>query len=154
MNRYARYALAGLQTGITGAIAILIWFAIASKLTHRTSSWVPNLVAAAFYGDASVNTKAAGYTIVGIAMIVFAYGAMGMLFGLVVKERRASLRLLCYSVVAALAIHYLMLRVFWKGANPVAHLYAPDTQILIAHIVFGFVLVRYPRVLGYVSRVT
>jgi hypothetical protein len=131
---------------------MLIWFAIASQWSRRTAWWVPNLVASAFYGDASLNTKAGGYTIVGIAMILFAYGLLGLLFGLFVNDRQLSLRLICFAMAGAVAIHYIMLRVFWRMANPVAHLYAPDTQILIAHLLFACALLRFPRALAYVNR--
>jgi hypothetical protein len=131
---------------------MLVWFAIASQWSHRTAWWVPNLVASAFYGDASLNLKAGGYTIVGIAMIFFAYGLLGLFFGLFMSDGQLSLRLIIVAVIGALAIHYVMLRVFWKIANPVAHLYAPDTQILIAHLLFACALLRFPRALAYVKR--
>jgi hypothetical protein len=152
MSKFPRYALAGLQTGITGAIAMVMWFAIASLWSKRTVWWVPNLVASVFYGETSLTYKAGGYTVVGIAMVLFTYGLIGLLFGTFVKEYPANLRLLCFGIVTGLAVHYLMLRVFWKAANPMAHLYAPDAQILIAHILFGCLLARYPRGLRYISR--
>jgi hypothetical protein len=145
-NRYARYALAGLETGVTGAIVMLAWFAIASLWSRRTVWWIPNLTASVFYGERSLSAKAGGYSIVGIAMILFAYGVVGLLFGMLVKEQPASLRLMCFGVVTALGVHYLIQWAFWKGANPVAHMYAPDSQILLAHILFGCVLARYARV--------
>lgn len=131
---------------------MLIWFAIASQWSRRSVWWVPNLVASAFYGEASLNVKAGGYTIVGIAMILFAYGLLGLLFGLFMNDGRLSLRLIGVAMIGAVAIHYVMLRVFWKIANPMAHLYAPDTQILIAHLLFACALLRFPRALAYVKR--
>ena len=59
-------------------------------------------------------------------MILFAYGVVGLLFGMLVKEQPASLRLMCFGVVTALAVHYLFQWAFWRGANPIAHMYAPD----------------------------
>lgn len=152
MSRYVRYSLAGLQTGITGAIAMLVWFAIASTGSNRSIWWVPNLVASAVYGEGSLTNKPGLHTIVGVAMLLFGYGLVGLAFGVSIKEQPGSWRLLFSGVVVGLGVHFLMLRFFWKAANPVAYMYAPDTQILVAHLLFGCFLARFPRTLRYINR--
>jgi hypothetical protein len=152
MSRYRRFALAGLQTGISGTLAMLIWLAIASVWSRRSVWWIPNLVASAFYGDVSMRYGSGFYTIVGLAMIVFLYGLVGLFFGLFLREHPGGFRLFCFALLVALAVNWALLRWFWRGANPIAHLYAPDTQILLGNWLYGCFLARYPATLRSLAK--
>jgi hypothetical protein len=153
MSRYRRFALGGLQTGITGALVMLAWLAITSLWSRKTIWWVPNLVASVHYGERSLRFGAGVYTVVGIAMILFLYGTVGLFFGIALKDRPGGFRVLCFALVVALVVYYTVLRWFWKAANPMAHMYAPDTQILMAHLIFGLFLARYPNAIREEKRI-
>jgi hypothetical protein len=146
MNKRFLYALAGLQTGVSGALAMLIWLAVGSLWTRHSPWWIPNLVAAAVYGENSLREGIGIYTAVGTAMVLFLYGLIGLVFGEVLCDRRGGFRLFCLSLIVALSVYWAVLRWFWRMANPVAHLYAPDGQILFVHLVFGCFLAAYPRI--------
>lgn len=145
MSKRVIYALAGLETGITGALAMLVWLGIGSVWTRHSIWWIPNLVAAVTYGSGSLRDAAGVYTAVGAAMILGLYGLVGMLFGEVFGSRQGGFRLFCFSLIIALTVYWGILRWFWNAANPLAHVYAPDGQILFGHILFGCFLAGYPR---------
>jgi hypothetical protein len=145
------YGLAGLQTGITGALAMLIWLGIGSVWTRHSLWWIPNLVAAAVYGQTSLRNGPGVYTAVGAAMVFAAYGLIGVCYGEVLGERRGGLRLFCLSLIVALTVYWAALRWFWQVANPIGHFYAPERQIFVVHLLFGCFLASYPRVLRSVA---
>jgi hypothetical protein len=144
MSRRLFYALAGLETGITGALAMLVWLAAGSVWTRHSVWWVPNLVASVAYGPSSLREAIGVYTAVGSAMVLALYGLVGVLFGELLAAREGGFRLFCFSLIVAMTVNWCVLRWFWNGANPVGHLYAPDGQILMGHILFGCFLAGYP----------
>jgi small-conductance mechanosensitive channel len=152
MSKRVIYALAGLETGVTGALAMLIWLGIGSVWTRHSIWWVPNLVASVVYGPSSLRDAMGIYTAVGAAMVLALYGAVGVLFGEVLGPREGGFRLFCFSLIVALTVYWSVLRWFWTLANPVGHLYAPDGQILFGHLLFGCFLAGYPRRLRVLGR--
>jgi hypothetical protein len=144
MSRRLFYALAGLETGITGALAMLVWLAAGSVWTRHSIWWVPNLVASVIYGPGSLRDGAGVYTAVGAAMVLTLYGLVGVVFGEFLGARPGGFRLFCFSLIIAMAVDWAVLHWFWNGANPVGHLYAPEGQILMGHLLFGCFLARYP----------
>jgi hypothetical protein len=139
------YALAGLQTGVTGAIAMLSFLSLGSLFTRHSLWWIPNLIASTIYGQGSVREGIGIYTAAGIALALCFYGVAGVLFGEIVGERHGGFRFFWISLIAGMLIYWALLRWFWRIANPVGHLYTPDGQLLFAHLVFGCFLAAYPR---------
>ena len=147
------YALAGLESGISGALALLLWLAIGSVLTGHSVWWVPNLVAAVRYGASSLRESAGVYTAMGAALIFLTYGVVGIVYGQLLGERGGGFRQFCFSLIVAMGVDWVVLRWFWTAVNPTGHLYASDTQILFGHLIFGCLLARYPHNLRLLSRV-
>jgi hypothetical protein len=152
MSKRLVYALAGLETGITGGLAMLIWLGIGAASTRHSVWWVPNLVASALYGPSSLREAIGIYTAVGAAMVLALYGAVGVLFGELLGSREGGFRLFCFSLIVALSVYWSVLRWFWNLANPLGHMYAPDGQILLGHLLFGCFLAGYPGRLRGLSR--
>jgi len=152
MNRRLIYGLAGLETGITGALAMLIWLAAGSVWTRHSVWWVPNLVASAVYGPGSLRDAVGIYTAVGAAMVLAIYGLVGLVFGELLGQREGGFQLFCFSLIVGLTVYWAASRWFWNGANPVGHVYAPDGQIFLGHILFGCFLSGYPKGLRGVLR--
>jgi hypothetical protein len=145
MNRSTRFALAGLETGVSGALAMLAWLALASVLYRRTVWWIPNLFARVFFGGPAILHGFTRYTAAGIALDVFVYGAAGSLFGLVWRDRRGGSQLVWTGVAIGLAVWYVLFRVLWSGLSPAADLYTPDRQILIGNLIWGLALTQFPK---------
>ncbi len=146
MNRNVRFALAGLETGVTGTLAMLAWFAFGSLWSHRTVWWIPNLFAAIFFGNSSLRFGFARYTLAGFALNIFVYGVVGILFGLIWREQSSGFRAILVGVLLAMLADFLLVRVVWKSMSPMASLYSPDRQILLGHILYGVLLNRFPKV--------
>lgn len=145
MNRPVRFALGGLETGVSGALAMLAWLAVVSLWYRGSIWWIPNLLASVFYGETSIRYGFAKYTAAGIALDLFVYGLIGSVFGLTWRDQRGGARLLWTGVAVAVAAWFLLFRILWKGMVPVAHIYAPDRQLLIANLIYGFMLTRFPK---------
>lgn len=146
MNRNIRFALAGLETGISGSLAMLGWLAAASLWSRRTIWWVPNLIASVFFREASLRYGFGKPSLAGLALVLFSYGAIGTLFGLIWREQQGAGRALLTALAVSLAAYFLLFRVLWKAFDPLASPYTPDRQILIGHFIYGLVLSRYVSV--------
>jgi hypothetical protein len=144
MHKRLNYGLAGLQTGITGAIAMLAYYSVASLWTKHSLWWMPNLFAASIQGQSAVGDGSGFFTLSGLALVLCYYGALGVVFGQIAAEHQGGLRFFWLSLLTAMLMHFAELRWFWKGLNPVGHLYASDHQILFAHLVLGCCLGAYP----------
>jgi hypothetical protein len=145
MSRTFRFALVGLETGVSGALAMLAWLAFVSVWYRRTVWWVPNLFASVFYGDSSLRFGFTKYTTTGIALDLFVYGLIGSVFGLIWRDHRGGARLLWTGMAIALAAWYLLFLVLLKKVSPMVHLYTPERQLLIGNVIYGFMLTKFPK---------
>ena len=145
MSRAPVYALAGLQAGISGALGLLLWLALASRFFGKSIWWSSNLLASAFYGDASLKFGFARYTFVGAALVLFVYGVFGILFGLAWRDRTGGLGAAAVALILSVLAYYLLFKTIWHHYSPEGSIYAPDRQIFVGHLVFGLLLARYPR---------
>ena len=146
MNRTVRFVLAGLETGISGALAMLAWLAVPSLWTRRTVWWIPNLFASAFAHERFSYFRFSSYTAAGLALDLFVYGLFGCVFGLVWRDQRGGARLLWAGILIGLGTWYLLFRIAWRSAGPAVSIYSPDRQLLIGSLIYGVMLTRYPRV--------
>ncbi len=145
MSRPGRFALGGLQTGISGALAMLAWLGLSSLFYRRTIWWVPNLFATLFSDSARLSLRFSRHTATGIALDLFVYGMLGSLFGLVWRDQRGGARLLWCGLAVGIAAWYLLVRVIWRSVSPEISLYTPDRQILIGNLIYGLMLTRFPK---------
>jgi hypothetical protein len=144
----ARYALAGVQAGVSGALAMFAWLMIASLWNHRSVWIVPNLFSTTFFGPDAYRNHFMGTTASGIALMLTIYGLAGLFWGLLWgflygEERRPFIGL--SGAGAGLLVYLLLFSFFWKRANPLIPLYAPALQMQIGHIIWGFSLANFPK---------
>ncbi len=118
---------------------------LAARFFGKSVWWPANLIASAFYGDASLKFGFARYTIVGAALILFFYGAVGIVFGLLWRERLSGAGTLAASLVVAVLAYYLLFKTVWHHYTPEGAIYAADRQIFLGHVFFALFLARYPR---------
>lgn len=141
----AQHLLAGLETGVVAALAMLAWLGF-SALWYRHSFWTaPNLLASTFYGEFALRNNFNGHTLPGLALYVLIYGSLGMLFGMAIQGRSASLRITCIGILGAVAWYYFLFGLVWKTWNPLLVLYTQDRPMFAGHVLFGMMLGRYPR---------
>src|SRR5215472_6621692 len=129
--------LAGLESGVLASIAMLACLGI-SAAWFRHSPWTaPNLFASTFYGELAIRNRFTIHTFSGLALYVLIYGSLGMLFGVSMQDRPASLRITCIGILGAIGWYYLMFGVVWKAWNPLLALYTQDRPMFAAHVLYG-----------------
>lgn len=134
-------ALAGLEAGVLGAIAMLAFLMLGSVWLRRTVWSMPNLMATVFYGSDAYGRGFGWAAIAGCALFVFVYGLLGVIWGVASPDGEFPFRTLA-GAVAGLAVYCLLFGFLWKHTWPLISLYAPDRQLQIAHIVWGIVVAR------------
>jgi hypothetical protein len=139
------YLLAGLETGIIAVLVMLLWLGM-SAIWYRKTFWTaPNLAASVFYGESALRNRFTSHTFSGLAFYLLIYGCLGILFGLLIQDRRRSLRITCLGILVALGWYFLLFGWIWKHWNPLIALYTHDRPMFAGHVVFGWMLGRYPR---------
>ena len=140
-----KYLLAGMETGVLAVLVMLAWLGVSSMWYRKTFWTAPNLAASTFYGESALRNRFTGHTFSGLAFYLLVYGALGMLFGLAIRNRSRSLRINCLGVLFALAWYFLVFGWIWKHWNPLLVLYTHDRPMFAGHVVFGWILGRYPE---------
>lgn len=138
-----RHALAGLQAGVIGALALVACVMAGSVFEGRSIWVVPNLFATTFYGSEVYRNRLLHTSWTGVALIVGIYGVLGAIWGCIWRDdRKRWLRL--YGVLAGLGVYFVFFDYFWRHINPLITLYAPDRQLQLGHVLWGLVLARSP----------
>lgn len=146
-NLNLRFSLAGLQAGMSAALLLLTWLALAS-MWYRRSIWaVPNLFASTFFGEAAFRNGFGKTTYSGVALHLFLYSVLGVVFGLLVRGRSSRLTVVALGVTFGVVTYYLLFNVIWKNVNPLVALYVPNRPMLAGHVLYGAMLSRFPRYL-------
>jgi len=145
MSRNARYALAGLQAGISGSLGLLLWMSLGSRFFGKSVWWASNLMSSVFYGEAALNYSFSRSTLTGAALVFFVYGGLGICFGLLWRERPGGARLLTAALLTGGLAYYVLVKWAWRNFSPLGAVYAPERQIFIGHFFFSLLLARYPH---------
>ncbi len=139
-----RHTLAGLQAGVLGSFAMLLVLMAGSKWLGRSVWSMPNLMATVFAGPDAYQNGFTPTSVAGLALIVVIYGALGLVWGFIAREREWKW-LTLGGAVAGLLVYEVFFGLIWKQTRPLIALYAPSRQLLLAHFVWGMVLARSPR---------
>jgi hypothetical protein len=138
-----RHALAGLQSGVFGGIALLGCVMLGSILNGRSIWVVPNLFATVFLGSRVYRNEYLITSWAGIALLVAIYGLLGVVWGMIWRENRKP-GLALFGAIAGLAVYFLFFDLIWPALAPMVTLYAPDRQLQIGHILWGVSLAKSP----------
>jgi hypothetical protein len=138
-------ALAGIQTGVLGGLAMLGWLAAGSALDRQPLWIIPNLLGSVFYGRDVLRRSFGSTTVAGLALHLFVAGLIGLAFGVVIGESRNRLRVALLGILSALSWYYFSEALFWRKLGILAMIYGPPRSMLLAHLIYGFVLAWYPR---------
>ena len=125
-----RHLLAGLEAGMLGAIYMIVWLMLGSRLARRSIWDIPNLFATTFYGPMAYEGQYFRSSWSGVALIVAICGLGGMLWGLVWRDDRQPF-LTLFGGIGGLAVYFLFFDFVWKWVNPEIPMYAPLRQLQI-----------------------
>ena len=147
-----RHALAGLQAGVLGAIAMIALLML-SNLLQRESPWLtPNLFATAFFGSFAYVNRFTATSWSGVALIVAIYGILGMLWGCVIRDRTRGF-LALYGAIFGIVVYWIFMHIVWNRVDPLLVLYAPNRQLQAGHILWGMMLSRSPKFARRIAQV-
>jgi hypothetical protein len=136
--------LAGLQAGMLGALWMLAWLGVSSAWQNLGFWNSENLFATAFYGSDAVRSDFSLKTLPGLALYLLLYSLLGGIFALVVHNRVRPFRLILGAILFSLAWFYLSFHLIWKSAMPLAYLLYSDRPMVVAHLIYGICVGRYP----------
>ncbi len=135
--------LAGLQAGIAGTVAALIWLGASSAWQHR-SFWTPaNLMASTFYGDRAIHAGFASSTVSGLALYFSLYGVLGACFAAALAGRATGLRLLAIGLLFGLAWYLFSFGLVWKRVSPLVTLLHVQKTTMVGHLIYGGIVGRF-----------
>ena len=138
-------ALAGLETGVLGGLALLAWLALGSLFAGHPAWWGLADLGTAAFGRGLSRGGFALAGVVGAALQIFGAGLVGILFGLAMRTGWALRRVVLLGILFGLGWYYLgyvtLLRRFGLGAHAFTH----RRWLLVAHLLFGLILATYPR---------
>lgn len=132
---------------------MLAWFAVASALTRHSGWLVPNLFATVLAGGDAFHDRYLKTSLAGAGLVIVVYGCLGLVWGLIWKETDRG-GLVAFGGVTGIAVYFAMTRLVWNRLSPAFAVYAPDREILIAHIMWGLVLGRVPIYARRIARAT
>jgi len=136
--------LAGLQAGMVGALWMLAWLGISAAWQNQ-GFWRPeNLFATIFYGSDAVRSDFGSKTLPGLALYLLLYSLLGGIFALALRGRAASGRLMLSGIIFSLGWFYLSFHLIWKSMMPLAYLLSSDRPMVVAHLIFGMCIGRFP----------
>ena len=147
-NAALRAFLAGLQTGMLGALCLLAWLGVGAVRRGRSFWTAANLMASVFHGPDAIRAGFSGNTLSGVALYLLLYSLLGALFATTLQTRMPRVRLMLVSILFAISWYYLSFGVLWRNAAPLLVRLHPVRATLWGHIVYGAMLSRYPAYLA------
>ena len=135
-------ALAGIQAGIVGSLILLAYLALDAGWHSRSVWTIPNLLSCTFYGESAYIPGFGSRTGAGLALLLFIYGLLGALFGLVTQAQRKRTLVTVWGVIFAVIWFFLSFRFLWRFIDPMVPIYSPDRAMLAGHFLYGAFLGR------------
>jgi hypothetical protein len=146
-SRFAA-ALAGLQAGMLGTLAMLLWMGVSAVWQRRTFWTSPNLLATTFYGGRAVHNGFSSSTVSGLALYLMLYSTLGFVFGAIAGRRGSSPRLVLAGIVTGLGWYYLSFHFLWRAFGPLIPLLHAVAPTVLGHIIYGVGIGRFPHFLA------
>jgi hypothetical protein len=94
-------------------------------------------MASTFYGESAYRPGFGARTSAGVALLLFLYGLLGLLFALAVRDHGTRIRVLLAGLIYGTGWFFLSFDILWKHVNPLIHLYSPDRAMLLGHLLYG-----------------
>ena len=145
-------ALAGIETGVLGGVAMFGWLALSSLFDFRSIWTAPNLLGSTLSGQATLQRGFGWATVLGLGLHLAVSGLIGMTFGLLVGNAARRLRVTLLGMLTGLVWFYFSQALFQRKLGVFVTLYSPPRTLLMAHLMYGLVLGWFPSGLRSVTR--
>lgn len=136
--------LAGLETGVIGAILLLLWFTL--DAVYQGQHWYafPNLWATLFYGQDAFRMRAGWATLSGISIHLLLLSVEGAIFGALWRWSRRFWLTLAAGLAWAALCYWGMNLGLWKNFAPYVPRMMPQPATGLGVFLFGICLTRIP----------
>ena len=136
--------LAGLETGVLGAILLLVWFSL--DAVYQGQHWYafPNLWATLFFGQDAFRMRAGWATASGISIHLLLLSLEGAVFGAIWRWSRWFWLTLAAGILWAMLCYWGMNLSLWKNFAPFVPRMMPQPATGLAVLLFGICLSRIP----------
>lgn len=144
-------ALAGLETGVLGGVALLGWYALSSLAAGQAAWEFPARLGAACRGT-SYWPEPLGFDVVaGASMHIAGAGVAGVLFGLVARGVTSLRRRFLLGVLFGLSWYYVLDQVLLRSAGAGAYPFLFRRPVIAGYALFGLFLALFPRFLDRIQ---
>ena len=140
-------ALAGLETGVLGGVALLGWYALSSLAAGQAAWDVPARLGAACRGAAYWSEPLGFEVATGAAMHIAGAGVTGALFGLVARGVTSLRRHFLLGMLFGLVWYYVLDQILQRSAGAGAYPFLFRRPVIAGYALFGLFLALYPRFL-------
>ena len=140
---YLDRILAATQAASGAALLTLCWDGFASRASSHSFWTVPNLMAGAFYGSASLRPDFGFYTLAGIALQILFCTAYAILFAALVPPSMKILTAVLLGILSATSWFYLLDGFFWRRAFSPFALYSKRPAIFFSFVLLGICVGLY-----------
>jgi hypothetical protein len=140
-------ALAGLQTGMLGVLALLMWLGMDASWDRRGFWSNENLFSSFFFGGDVIGSSFSAKTLPGLALYLIVYSLLGCIFAVMVRNRFRPGRTVMLAMIYSLAWFYLSFHLLWKSVMPLVYLLYADRPMLVGHLIYGVCLGAFPNLL-------
>ncbi len=135
-------ALAGLETGVIGGLAMMT-FLFAHSLLRGQPWWShANLLGSVIYGQSALWRGFGRASLAGIAVEVILSGIAGLLYGVCFARTRGRMVSLLLGLSSGVIWFFLSHWVVFKNIGPLVPVYASQPATLLGHMIFGLALSR------------
>lgn len=135
--------LAGIETGIVGGIAMLLYFSGLSFLQRQQWWTAENLLGSAVYGNAAIWKGLGRATMAGAAVQLVLASLCGIAFSFTISFLRVgSVFRLSAAVAAATGWYFLFYNWIFPAVAPLIPMYSSRSAPLVAHLLLGLSLSR------------
>jgi hypothetical protein len=135
---------AGLESGVLGAVLMMVWFAL-DALVERQHWWAMlNLWGAAIYGNAVFRMSLGKASLAGAALHIFLGGVAGAVIALALGRLHRFSLILLGAMVAGVVWYGILQHGILRSLNPLIVRMTPQPATLLAHLLYAAVLTRIP----------
>jgi hypothetical protein len=138
-------ALAGLETGVLGGLAVLGWYALIASFSGETAGIIPRDLSSAVFGWTLGSGNALLGLIVGCALQLAVAGFLGAAFGLLAGRVSRLLRMALLGMVLSLSAYYLLSRFLPVISGADAYRFLQRKSVIVGHALLGAFMAFYPR---------
>ena len=149
-RRILQHILAGIETGVLGSLLAAGWYGFSSLLQGQPVWVVPGRIGTALFESLSLRNGFSQAAAAGIAFQVVAGGVLGATFGLLVGDTARVARTMLLGILFSLCCFYAWYSWLGPSLMPAEPLPASARSVLVAHLLFGAHLGRYPHALRLV----